>query len=125
MTRERGNVLDGVGFGLAFSAMSALVVAAVPASQTGVASGMNANIRTIDELTARATAAGTVNPGITTGDVMALIWAMRGLVQAAGEVAPEAWQRFLDIQLAGMRAAGPFGTAPPISSRQLSKLAPR
>ena len=34
----------GVGFGLAFSAMSALVVAAVPAEQTGVASGMNANI---------------------------------------------------------------------------------
>ena len=37
----------GIGFGLAFSAMSALVVAAVPPSQTGVASGMNANIRTI------------------------------------------------------------------------------
>jgi MFS family permease len=37
----------GVGFGLAFAAMSALVVAAVPHSQTGVASGMNANIRTI------------------------------------------------------------------------------
>jgi MFS family permease len=41
------SALMGVGFGLAFSAMSALVVAAVPASQTGVASGMNANIRTI------------------------------------------------------------------------------
>lgn len=37
----------GVGFGLAFSAMSNLIVAAVPAEQTGVASGMNANIRTI------------------------------------------------------------------------------
>src|SRR5260221_9708849 len=37
----------GMGFGLRFSAMSALVVAAVPSSQTGVASGMNANIRTI------------------------------------------------------------------------------
>jgi EmrB/QacA subfamily drug resistance transporter len=37
----------GVGVGLAFSAMAALVVAAVPAEQTGVASGMNANIRTI------------------------------------------------------------------------------
>jgi EmrB/QacA subfamily drug resistance transporter len=37
----------GVGFGLVFSAMSALIVAAVPASQTGVATGMNANIRTI------------------------------------------------------------------------------
>jgi hypothetical protein len=32
---------------VALSAMSALVVAAVPPSQTGVASGMNANIRTI------------------------------------------------------------------------------
>jgi len=41
------NALMGVGFGLAFSAMSALIVAAVPPSQTGVASGMNANIRTI------------------------------------------------------------------------------
>jgi EmrB/QacA subfamily drug resistance transporter len=41
------SALMGVGFGLAFSAMSALVVTAVPTSQTGVASGMNANIRTI------------------------------------------------------------------------------
>jgi EmrB/QacA subfamily drug resistance transporter len=39
--------LMGIGFGFAYSAMSALVVAAVPASQTGVATGMNANIRTI------------------------------------------------------------------------------
>jgi EmrB/QacA subfamily drug resistance transporter len=39
--------LMGIGFGLAFSAMSALIVAAVPVTQTGVASGMNANIRTI------------------------------------------------------------------------------
>ena len=39
--------LMGVGFGLAFAAMSSLIVTAVPADQTGVASGMNANIRTI------------------------------------------------------------------------------
>ncbi|MEP9362039.1 MFS transporter [Nocardioides sp. CN2-186] len=37
----------GFGFGFAFAAMSNLVVAAVPQTQTGVASGMNANIRTI------------------------------------------------------------------------------
>ena len=37
----------GVGFGLAFATMSNLIVAAVPQDQTGVASGMNANIRTI------------------------------------------------------------------------------
>jgi EmrB/QacA subfamily drug resistance transporter len=40
-------VIEGVGFGLAFASMSALVVQAVPPEQTGVASGMNANIRTI------------------------------------------------------------------------------
>jgi MFS family permease len=33
------NALMGIGFGLVFSAMSALIVAAVPPSQTGVASG--------------------------------------------------------------------------------------
>jgi MFS family permease len=37
----------GIGFGMAFAAMSSLIVAAVPPEQTGVASGMNANIRTI------------------------------------------------------------------------------
>src|SRR6195952_1946117 len=40
-------LLLGAGFGLAFSAMSNIIVDAVPSHQTGVASGMNANIRTI------------------------------------------------------------------------------
>lgn len=66
-----------------------------------------------EELTARAGAAGTVNPDITVGDVMALVWAIRGVVQAAGAVAPDAWRRHLDLQLAGMRVAGPPGAPPP------------
>ena len=41
------STLLGIGLGLAFSAMSNLIVQAVPPAQTGVASGMNANIRTI------------------------------------------------------------------------------
>jgi EmrB/QacA subfamily drug resistance transporter len=41
------STLLGIGLGLAFSAMSNLIVQAVPMAQTGVASGMNANIRTI------------------------------------------------------------------------------
>jgi predicted MFS family arabinose efflux permease len=40
-------VVEGVGFGLAYAAMSNLIVQGVPPEQTGVASGMNANIRTI------------------------------------------------------------------------------
>jgi MFS family permease len=37
----------GLGIGFAFTAMSNLVVEAVPVTQTGVATGMNANVRTI------------------------------------------------------------------------------
>ncbi len=59
----------------------------------------------IEELTRRAGAAGTVHRNVTAVDVVALILAMRGLVQAAGDAAPADWQRFLDIHLAGMRAA--------------------
>jgi AcrR family transcriptional regulator len=89
----------------------------------GVAAG---RIRSaVDELTARARTAGMVRPDITVGDVLALIWAMRGLVQTAGEVAPDAWQRFLDIHLAGLRSAATLSDARSLSARQLSKLAPR
>ena len=37
----------GLGLGLAYSSMTSLIVQNVPAGQTGVASGMNANIRNI------------------------------------------------------------------------------
>ncbi|MCD5354396.1 MFS transporter [Kineosporia mesophila] len=42
-----GCALFGFGMGWVFSAMSGLIVQGVPQEQTGVASGMNANIRTI------------------------------------------------------------------------------
>lgn len=57
------------------------------------------------ELTSRAVAAGTVSPEITADDVMALVSAMRGLVQSRRPFEPRAWERFLDIHLAGMRTA--------------------
>jgi AcrR family transcriptional regulator len=60
----------------------------------------------IGELTARAATAGVVDPGTSTGDVLALVWAMRGLVQASPDMPPDAWQRFLGIHLAGLRTAG-------------------
>ncbi|AEH11501.1 MULTISPECIES: MFS transporter [Protofrankia] len=39
--------IQGIGIGLAFSSMSNLIIEAVPPTQTGAATGMNANIRTI------------------------------------------------------------------------------
>jgi EmrB/QacA subfamily drug resistance transporter len=60
-------VLMGVAFGLAFSAMSNIIVDAVPASQTGVASGMNANIRTIGGSIGAAAMASILTSGQLTG----------------------------------------------------------
>ena len=75
--------------------------------------------------TARAVAAGTLNSGVSYADVMALIWAMRGLTEATGGVAPGAWQRFLDIHLAGLRAASPVSDRPAMSPGQLAELLPQ
>jgi AcrR family transcriptional regulator len=78
----------------------------------------------IYELTARAATAGTINPNITASDIMALIWAMRGVAQVSAEVAPTAWQRHLDIHLAGLRAPGPVTRVPAMTAAQLARLSP-
>ncbi|WP_194916675.1 MFS transporter [Catenulispora rubra] len=57
--------LLGVGIGLAFSSMSAIVVQSVPASQVGVASGMNANIRTIGGAIGSGVAASVLASGVS------------------------------------------------------------
>jgi EmrB/QacA subfamily drug resistance transporter len=62
-------VIEGVGFGLAFASMSALVVVAVPSNQTGVASGMNANIRTIGGSIGAAVMSSIVTSGVRSGGI--------------------------------------------------------
>ncbi|HTW97203.1 MAG TPA: hypothetical protein VMD59_00420, partial [Acidimicrobiales bacterium] len=59
--------LLGAGIGLALSAMSNVIVEAVPFSQTGVASGMNANIRTIGGSIGAAVMASIVTSGSRAG----------------------------------------------------------
>ena len=57
----------GLGIGLAFSAMSALVVEAVEPHQTGVSGGMNANIRTIGGSLGSAVVASIITSGVAPG----------------------------------------------------------
>jgi MFS family permease len=61
--------LLGAGLGLAFSAMSNLIVEAVPPEQTGIASGMNANIRTIGGSIGSAVMASIVTSGVVAGSL--------------------------------------------------------
>ncbi|VXB89625.1 MFS transporter [Nocardioides sp. AX2bis] len=55
-----GITVQGLGTGLVISSSASVVIASVPASQTGVASGMNANIRTIGGSIGSAVMAGVV-----------------------------------------------------------------
>jgi EmrB/QacA subfamily drug resistance transporter len=60
------SALLGIGIGLAFSSMSAIVVQSVPPAQVGVASGMNANIRTIGGAIGSSVAASVLASGVST-----------------------------------------------------------
>lgn len=62
-------VVQGVGGGLIFSSLANVVVASVPASQTGVANGMNFNIRTIGGALGTATMAAIVTAGHAPGEL--------------------------------------------------------
>ena len=63
------STLLGAGLGLAFSAMSNLIVEAVPPEQTGIASGMNANIRTIGGSIGSGVMASIVTSGAVAGSL--------------------------------------------------------
>ncbi|WP_457031053.1 MFS transporter [Kitasatospora sp. P5_F3] len=59
------SALLGVGLGSCSSAMSAIIVEAVPPAQTGAASGTNANIRTVGGAIGSAVAASILASGVT------------------------------------------------------------
>ena len=76
--------LLGVGLGLAFSAMSNLIVRAVPPNQTGVASGMNANIRTIGGAVGAGVMSSIVTSRMTTFGAPAASGYTHGFIFLAG-----------------------------------------
>ena len=71
------------------------------------------------ELLSQAQRHDRIRPDITLGDVAATCWAMRGIITATGVVAPHAWERHLEIQLAGMRSAGTPSTRKSITDAEL------
>lgn len=62
-------LIQGLGTGLSFAALASLVVASVPDHQTGVASGMNANIRTIGGALGAAVTSSVIAAGARTGSL--------------------------------------------------------
>jgi AcrR family transcriptional regulator len=76
----------------------------------------------IAQLLRQARNSGDVGPDVTLGDIMALVWALRGIVETSGAVAPDAWQRHLDIHLAALRAPEFPSRRPALTARQLAAI---
>ncbi len=58
----------------------------------------------IEELCARAQAAGLLRPGVTTDDLLLLLVSLGHAVQVTDECRPRMWRRLLHISLDGLRA---------------------
>jgi AcrR family transcriptional regulator len=61
--------------------------------------------RLIAAMLADAKRHGRVRADITSTDVTIVLWAIRGIIETTQDRAPEAWQRHLDIFIAGLRPA--------------------
>jgi AcrR family transcriptional regulator len=74
------------------------------------------------ELLDQARQSGRVGPVIELGDVMTALWGMRGIVETSGGTAPDAWERYLDIHLAGFRAPDLVSERPAVTRAQLAEI---
>jgi AcrR family transcriptional regulator len=72
--------------------------------------------RLIDAMLSDAQAHGRVRADITNADVTIALWAVRGIIETTQARAPEAWQRHLDVYIAGLRPA-----AEPLPDRVVSR----
>lgn len=76
--------LFGVGLGLIYAAITSVVVQSVPATQTGVASGMNANLRTVGSAIGAAVMTALVTGTVGAGGLPAEAGYTEGFATAGG-----------------------------------------
>jgi MFS family permease len=116
------SALSGLGVGLAFAALTNLVVDAVPATVTGVATGMNANVRTIggavgSQVVATILTAGVVAGGYPSERSFALAFALMAavlvLASVAATVIPPAHQRRVEAAPDGASSAATLAVLGP------------
>jgi AcrR family transcriptional regulator len=72
--------------------------------------------RMLAELLAQAQATGVIRADVTDTDAMMLLWSLRDIISATREVAPQAWRRYLELALAGLRA----GEHEPLQTKPLT-----
>lgn len=90
--------------------------------RTNIEQGADRLRRLIDELRLQAQQHGHIGPDISLSDVLATTWALRGVIETTGSVAPHAWKRHLDIHLAGLRSPSSPSDKPAVSTADLVRI---
>ncbi|GGL93756.1 TetR family transcriptional regulator [Streptomyces fumigatiscleroticus] len=71
------------------------------------------------ELLATAREAGAVPDDVALADIATVIWGLRGVIATTDGVAPDTWERYLDIALAGLENPRLTFTRPPMDAEGL------
>jgi AcrR family transcriptional regulator len=79
--------------------------------------GYERSVRLLD----RAKTEGTLRADVVPEDLVLLLMANAGVVEGAGEAAPDAWRRFVALILDGFRAEGAGPLPPPPRPRQVMR----
>ena len=79
----------------------------------------------IGELVEQARAAGLLGADVSFGDVMVVIWAIRGVIETGGSVAPIAWERHLDLHLAALAIPAPVSSKASVTVDQVTEITVR
>ncbi|MFD0318966.1 TetR/AcrR family transcriptional regulator [Streptomyces flavalbus] len=74
------------------------------------------------QLLERGRRAGVIAPDVALSDIATVIWGLRGIVATTDAIAPDAWERHLDIAVAGLRNPALTFTRPPLSTETLDRV---
>jgi AcrR family transcriptional regulator len=122
MTEEGGTGLRTFLFVLGRSFAKHREYAHLLVDRAGAECGAEVLRGLIADLLDNAQANGQVSADITLADVLATIWAIRGIVESSAAVTPRAWQRHLDLQLRALSGAAGPTTLAPVTARQLRRI---
>jgi AcrR family transcriptional regulator len=88
---------------------------------TALAAACDEGFASTARLVERAQESGALRSDFQIEDLASLIWSISRIISATAEVAPDAWRRFLDLQLDGLRAeaAHPL-SAPAMTAEQVA-----
>jgi AcrR family transcriptional regulator len=65
---------------------------------------------------------GRVREDLTSTDLTVILWSIRGILETTGEHAPDAWQRHLELLVAGMRPSGNRFEHDPIGQSEIDRI---